>query len=412
MDWFGVLAIGAAVLWGVLLALPWQAWRNREVLEPAASRVGFPYHDLTVLIPARNEAEVVAETLKSLARQAPGLKVIVVDDNSEDDTAAVARKVQHLALTVLSGKPLPAGWSGKLWALEQGLKQVKTDKVLLLDADIQLEPGMLAALLDKLTRERLDFVSVMAKLKTESFWEKLLLPAFVYFFKLLYPFALANSRTSQVAAAAGGCILTKTEVLRKCGAFSSLKDALIDDCTLAKQVKRLGYRTWIGLSHGAVSQRSYNDLTTVWDMVARTAFTQLRYSIWLMALCTWILGLMAWVPLIALLVPKFWWLGAVSLGAMMLSYRPILGFYRLPWAFGLALPVVGTLYLAMTWDSALRYFRGERSRWKGRIYGREATADAASLESEQAVDRIAGERLAAFEGLQFDHESEGEDLGS
>ncbi len=410
MDWFGILASCAAVLWGILLALPWQPWRNREVLEPE-SLADFPYHDLTVLIPARNEAKVIAKTLEALAKQAPALRVVVVDDNSEDDTAAVARKVQHLTLTVISAGPLPQGWSGKLWALEQGLKAVKTDKVLLLDADIQLEPGMLAALLDKLVRERLDFVSIMARLRTCRFWEKGLLPAFVYFFKLLYPFALANSSSSRLAAAAGGCILTRVEVLRDCGAFLSLKDALIDDCVLAKQVKRRGYRTWIGLSHGVVSRRNYADLATVWNMVARTAFTQLRYSILQLALCAGVVGLMAWVPVLALALPQYWWLGAASLGMMVLSYLPMLRFYRLSPAWGLALPIIGTLYLLMTWDSALRYFRGERSRWKGRVYAREAIASRANLEGKQAVDRIAGESLAAFESLKLDHEGEGENLG-
>lgn len=407
MAWLDLLATGAAALWGIVLVLPWQPWRNREVLEPTGSS-DFSYHDLTVLIPARNEAAVIASTLEALAKQAPGLQVVVVDDDSEDDTAAVARKVQHLSLTIIPGRPLPEGWSGKLWALEQGLKAVSTDKVLLLDADIQLEPGMLAALLNKLARGEADFVSVMARLRTCGFWEKLLLPAFVYFFKLLYPFALANSGLSRIAAAAGGCILTRVEVLRDCGAFWSLKDALIDDCTLAKKVKRRGYRTWIGLSHGVVSQRSYDDLATVWDMVARTAFTQLRYSILLLALCTGVVGLMAWVPAAALLLPRCFWLGIASLGMTVLSYLPMLRFYRLSPAWGLVLPIVATLYLLMTWDSALRYLRGERSRWKGRVY---ATREAMSLEGEQAVDQIAGELSATFEGLQFDHKGEGEDLG-
>ncbi len=409
MDWLGILVVGAACLWGVLLALPWQPWRNREILEPLGNPV-FPYHDLTVLIPARNEAEVIASTLDALASQAPGLKVIVVDDNSEDDTALVARQVKLLDLTVIPGSPLPEGWSGKLWALEQGLAAVRTDKVLLLDADIRLEPGMLAGLLAKLTRGEADFVSIMARLRTEGFWEKLLLPAFVYFFKLLYPFSLANSRASWVAAAAGGCILTRTEVLRQCGAFASLKDALIDDCTLAKLVKRQGYRIWIGLSQGVVSQRSYEGLTPIWDMVARTAFTQLRYSPLLLALCTGMVGLMAWMPVMALMLPEFQWLGGVSLGMMVLSYRPMLSFYQLSWVFGLALPAIGTLYLMMTWDSSWRYFCGERSRWKGRVYRRQTIST--GLEGKQAVDEIAGESFSALERFKLDHKSQGKDLSA
>jgi hopene-associated glycosyltransferase HpnB len=384
MEGVEVLAALAAALWLVLLALPWQAWRVREVLEPEPSACG-SFQDLTVLIPARNEAALIAETLTALAEQAPGLKVIVVDDNSEDGTAERARQVPRLNLTVLAGKPLPPGWSGKLWALEQGLKQVTTDKVLLLDADIQLAPGMLAALLGKLERERLDFISIMAQLRTQSGWEKLLLPAFVYFFKLLYPFALANAEASRVAAAAGGCILTKRKVLANCGAFASLKDALIDDCTLAKQVKRYGYRTWIGLSHGVISQRRYEHLGTVWEMVARTAFTQLNYSLLLLALCTFVLGTMAWVPAIALFSPKVWWLGAASITMMLISYRPVLEFYRLPWGLGLALPVVATLYLMMTWDSARRYGQGDVSRWKGRVYSRKEIKVRADCAQDKGV---------------------------
>ncbi len=379
-----VLAALAALLWLILLALPWQAWRVREVLEPEPSACG-SFQDLTVLIPARNEAALIGETLSALAEQASALRVIVVDDNSEDGTAEAARAVRGLNLTVLAGKPLPSDWSGKLWALEQGLKQVDTDKVLLLDADIQLAPGMLAALIGKLERERLDFVSIMAKLRTQSLWEKLLLPAFVYFFKLLYPFALANAKASRVAAAAGGCILTKTEVLKNCRAFSSLKEALIDDCTLAKQVKRLGYRTWIGLSYGVISNRRYEHLSTVWEMVARTAFTQLNYSLLLLALCTFVLGTMAWVPAIALFSPKVWWLGAASLAMMLISYRPVLEFYRLPRGLGLTLPLVATLYLLMTWDSARRYRRGEVSRWKGRVYRREEITAQAGYGRDKGV---------------------------
>ncbi|GAB4352630.1 MAG: glycosyltransferase [Methylohalobius crimeensis] len=367
MDGFAWVVAAATVLWGCLLIVPWQSWRTREVLASDDSALN-AYEELTVLIPARNEAELIEGTLEALASQAPGLKVIVVDDNSEDDTAAVAGQVDHLQLTVIPGRPLPEGWSGKLWALEQGLREVRTDKVLLLDADIRLVPGMVHALLDKRARENLDFVSIMARLRTAGFWERFLLPAFIYFFKQLYPFALANSGSRRFSAAAGGCILARTEVLRACGAFASLKDALIDDCTLAKQVKRRGYRTWIGLSHGVLSRRVCENPVVIWEMVARTAFTQLHYSFLLLLLCTVMMGVMFWAPAAALIVPETRWLGALAWGMMTFSYQPILHFYRLSPIWGLALPVIGTLYLAMTWDSAWRYWRGVRSCWKGRVY--------------------------------------------
>ncbi len=374
------MATVVAALWGIVLLLPWQHWRNREVLEPCRGGKALACTDLTVLIPARNEADVIGNTLQSLARQAPGLKVVLVDDQSSDGTAEEARRVAGLDLTVVTGQPLPLGWSGKLWALDQGLARVETEKVLLLDADIELRFGMLQALLNKMNEEGgKDMVSVMALLRTRSLWEKLLMPAFVYFFKFLYPFALANSRLRWFAAAAGGCILVKTQVLRECGAFSSLKDALIDDCTLATQVKNRGYRIWIGLSHGVISNRAYDRLETIWDMVARTAFTQLCYSGLLLFVSTVLMAGMFWVPLAALLTPGVQLQGAVALLLMTVTYQPTLHFYRLSVGWALLMPVIATLYMAMTLSSAWRYWQGERSRWKGRVYS--AGTDAAEKES-------------------------------
>ncbi len=370
MEWFEWAAWGAAIIWWTILLLPWQPWRIREVLEPdGGGDVSAQLSQLTVLIPARNEADVIGTSLQSLAQQAPGLKVIVVDDQSEDGTAKAACRVDGLDLTIIQGKSLSGEWSGKLWALEQGLQRVTTPKLLLLDADIQLRPGMVAALLAKMEQQQLDFVSIMAHLRMESWWEKLLMPAFIYFFKLLYPFSLANNPAlTRFAAAAGGCILLKTEALHAIGGFAALKNALIDDCTLAQRIKRQGYRTWIGLSRGVVSQRRYESLAPVWQMVARTAFTQLRYSAGLLALCTLLMITAFWVPLAALVVESTAMTGLAALGAMMASYWPTLRYYQLPFGWSLAMPAIGTIYLLMTWDSALKYWQGERSRWKGRVY--------------------------------------------
>ncbi len=369
MFWFEWAVWSSVAIWWGILLLPWQPWRIREVLEPDSEEKPFQYSRLTVLIPARNEADVIGSTLQSLAQHAPGLRVVVVNDNSTDATDAVVSQVEGLDLTLVQGKPLPKGWSGKLWALEQGVRLVETPKILLLDADIQLHPGMLAALLTKMDGERLDFVSIMARLRMEGFWEKLLMPAFVYFFKLLYPFSLANNAAlTRFAAAAGGCILLKTEVLGAIGGFASLKNALIDDCTLAQRVKRQGYRTWIGLSRGVVSQRRYESLEPIWHMVARTAFTQLRYSVALLGLCTLLMVTAFGIPLAALFVETTAVPAIAALGAMMFSYWPTLRYYRLSFGWGLALPVIGALYLMMVWDSAVRFWQGERSRWKGRVY--------------------------------------------
>lgn len=364
------LSAAAVLIWGTTLFLPWMPWRTREVLEAGESDLAYDLSDITVVIPARNEAEVIADTLASLKRQGEGLNVIVVDDESSDGTAGIARAAGLSALTVIESKSLPAGWTGKLWAQEQGLRQVETDLTLLLDADIALRPGMIKSLKQKFLQGDAQFISLMAVLRLESFWEKLLMPSFIYFFKMIYPFALANQPSSRMAAAAGGCILVATEALRKVGGMATIKDAVIDDCTLAKTIKKAGYNTWIGLTHGAVSLRPYGDLAEIWHMVARTAYTQLRYSPLYLLACSVLMLLLYWWPMFALFY--FSWVGTVlnliSLVIMSVLMVPTLRFYSLSPLWALTMPVVAGLYLMMTWTSAFRYWRGERSRWKGRSY--------------------------------------------
>ncbi len=367
------LVLPGLLVWLSILLSPWQAWRTREQLDATDDRLLDPAR-VTALIPARDEARHIATTLRSLQAQHPRIQVILIDDQSSDGTGDVARSVGLPGLRIIPGSPLPHGWSGKLWALEQGLQQVKTPQVLLLDADIELRPGTLAALLDKMDREDLDLVSLMARLRMDGLWEKLLMPAFIYFFKLLYPFALSNSANRLIAAAAGGCILVQTTRLRELGGFAAYREALIDDCTLARQVKNSGGRTWIGLTHSAISLRRYCRLQSIWDMVARTAFTQLHYSVVLLLLCTMLMAAAFVLPVTALLLPDVGCrtLAGLSLLLMAVSYLPTLVYYRLrPW-WCLGLPLTGLLYLLMTWSSALRYWRGEQSRWKGRSYPRDA----------------------------------------
>jgi hopene-associated glycosyltransferase HpnB len=240
----------------------------------------------------------------------------------------------------------------------------------LLDADIELLPGIIRELRNEMEERNVHLVSLMAALRTETFWEKLSMPAFVYFFKLLYPFRLSNSPTSGVAAAAGGCILIKNRVLEDIGGFASIRGELIDDCALAKRVKNRGYRTWIGLSHSVKSLRAYNNLRIIWNMVARTAFTQLGYSNTMLILCTLILLAAFGFPAIGLVVGALSvkLLSACSLATMVLTYLPTLRFYGLsPW-WALLMPLTGILYLAMTWTSACRYWAGVTATWKGRTY--------------------------------------------
>jgi hopene-associated glycosyltransferase HpnB len=355
-----------ALMWVGLLLVPWRPWSTRERIEADPHAGSVDLSEITVLIPARNEADVIGLTLAGLQSQGSGLQVVVVDDQSNDQTADIAASFPNTQ--VISGQPLPQGWAGKLWALEQGKAHVRTPITLLLDADIQLQPGLLAALLAHKRRENRQFVSLMADLRRTSFWDRLLLPAFVYYFKLLYPFALANSGFKHVAAAAGGCILVDTEALQRAGAFASLRDALIDDCTLARQVKNAGYRIWLGLSRGVISLRPYGSLRSIHDMVARSAFTQLGYSSLLLLVVTALFALAYGLPFLLLASAQTWRLGLLALVAMMLSYLPMLRYYHMRLAWALLLPLSAVLYLGMTWSSAIRYWRGVRSRWKDRTY--------------------------------------------
>lgn len=364
------LAIPGLLVWVAVLLLPWRPWSTAERLDARAGGGAADLSDVTVLIPARNEADSIGRTLQALAAQGTGLRVVVIDDQSTDGTAQAALAAGGAGVQVIAGQPLPAGWSGKLWALEQGRAQVGTGLTLLLDADIELLPGTLEALCTKLRAEQLQLVSLMAELRMSSLWERLLLPAFVYFFKLLYPFRLSNAGSRWVAAAAGGCILIESRMLGVIGGFGALRGALIDDCTLARRVRQAGGRTWIGLTRSARSLRAYDTLSSIWNMVARTAFTQLGYSVALLLLCSLMMLVAFLSPLVALGIgggaARLAALGALA--AMMLSYTPTLGYYGLSRLWALAMPLIGTLFLAMTWTSALRCWRGQRSQWKGRTY--------------------------------------------
>ncbi len=360
----------AALLWTAIALLPWRPWQTGETLDVGPSEISEDLSDITVLIPARNEGAVIASTLACLNRQGQGLKVFVIDDESSDRTGEIARSAPLDSLTVICGKPRPDGWSGKLWALEQGRVAAATAKLLLLDADISLCPGAIAALRRKMDREHLHLVSLMAAPGFGTVWELLLMPAFVYFFKLIYPFRISNSPGGVIAAAAGGCLLIDSAMLNRVGGFSAIHDALIDDCALARKVKEAKGRTWIGLTHCAKMTRC-NRFSDLWRMITRTAFTQLRYSWTLLLLCTIVLVLLFIVPVAGLFTKLPGETPAIiALAMMALTYIPTLRFYGRSLLWALCLPAVGALYLAMTWASAIDYARGRRSRWKGRDYPR------------------------------------------
>ena len=364
---------------------PWGLWRNREVLEVNDEADGEESLDeITVVVPARNEAEVIQPALQSIIAQRPGLKIILIDDRSEDATVAKARALAHANLRIVDGAPLPAGWSGKLWALEQGRQQVTTRYTLFLDADIKLTRGIVTALKNKMRREAIAFLSLTAVPAMSSTWEKLLMPAFVYFFKALYPFHRVNSAASRCAAAAGGCILVETRVLEQIGGFGSINSAVIDDCALARRVKSQGFKIWLGLTHSLESIRGYRDLKEIGDMIARCAFAQLHYSLGLLILSTFGLLLIYALPafMVASSIDLIRYLSLGSLAIMVLTYVPTLRFYDRSRAWGLCLPLIAVFFLAMTWTSATRYWRGERTRWKGRVYAREGDVTLSEIPSK------------------------------
>jgi hopene-associated glycosyltransferase HpnB len=348
---------------------------------------------VAAVVPARDEEETIETVLKSLLTQDyPGpLSVTLVDDRSSDRTAALAAEVgvRHAGrakLTILTGAALPPGWAGKLWALKQGIDQAirmnpDTAFIFLSDADIAHDSTTLRLLVGKALANKRDLVSLMARLNCTAGWERLLIPAFIFFFQKLYPFPRANDDGSRTAAAAGGCVLVRCEALERIGGLGAIRGALIDDCTLARAIKTTGGGgLWLGLAEGTHSLRVYRSLGPIWMMVVRSAFTQLRYSV-LLLLGTLLGMLLIYLvpPLLLLTLPLHGSAAAAALGGLAwalvaVAYLPTLRYHRLPpvqmLALALSLPVAALLYLAMTVDSARQHWWGSGSRWKGRDYGR------------------------------------------
>ncbi len=363
-------AVICLLIWSSIMLLPWKPWDTGQNLDAAPEFADADLSDVTVLIPARNEEEVIGDTLRALMEQGKGLNIILVNDKSWDRTSDIAREICGDSIKIINGLDLPKGWTGKVWALDQGFKHVSTPKTLLMDADIKLDAGMLATALAAKDHNGLNMLSLLAWLRMESFWEKLMMPAFVYFFKMLYPFKLANFKKSRVAAAAGGFILVDTEALRKIKAFECIRSELIDDCALAKQLKNAGFSTWIGLTHSVHSLRRYEGLGGIWNMIARTAFTQLKYSLFLLLCVTFIMLVMFFGHIAGLCYGGtiIWLLSWVSFTLMVITYLPVLSYYRRSYLWALVLPFTALLYLLMTWSSAWRHWKGHTGRWKGREY--------------------------------------------
>ena len=374
------LAWAVALLWLLNLALPWRPWSTRERIEPGALPASVR-EPVGVLIPARNEAGTIARMLAALRHQAGIARIVVVDDRSDDDTAAIAASIAAAgpAVRVVNGSETPASWSGKLWAQQQGLERLDTPLLLLLDADIELAPGLLDALHEKLLREQLDQISIMAELPAESLPERLMLPAFIYFFKQLYPFAWVNRHDRPFAAAAGGCVLLRREALLEAGGFAAWRDCLIDDCELAARVRARGGRIWLGLSHSVRSLRRHPDFESVLETVRRTAYIQLRQSTLLLGLVVVLMLLLFALPPLALAVgllsgrTGLLAAGAIGWLLMTVAYLPQVRFSRLRPAWALTLPAAAMLFLRATIESALRHHFGRGADWKGRRYRNRST---------------------------------------
>ncbi|HAJ63702.1 MAG TPA: glycosyl transferase family 2 [Cyanobacteria bacterium UBA8543] len=385
-----VLTVLSLVVWVGLLSIRGQFWRLDQRLDAQVTKPK-NFSSVCAIIPARNEANLLPVTLRSLLQQDyPGsLTTILVDDHSDDETAAVAQRVADALgkpsqLHVLSAQSLPPGWTGKLWAIEQGIRQAQTftpppDYFLLTDADIEHDAGNLRQLVAKAQQEDLDLVSLMVRLRCESFWEQLLIPAFVFFFQKLYPFRWVNDPHKAIAAAAGGCILTSGEALTRIGGIQAVRQALIDDCALAHAVKSSGQpsgkgRIWLGLSNSTRSLRPYPSLATIWEMVARTAFTQLNYSAWLLLGTLMGMTLVYVVPPVSAVVGVLaghWLIAIAGLSTWLLmayAYFPTIQFYRCSPLLAFCLPLIAFIYTLMTLDSAVRHWQKRGGTWKGRVY--------------------------------------------
>ncbi len=333
---------------------------------------------IAIVIPARDEAETIGSTLESLLGQslenAPD--IVLVDDGSSDGTAEIARQVARKLggsgnLTVLHGSPLVPGWTGKLWAMEQGFEYAarqEPDYVLFTDADITHERNSLLRLIDLADRKNLEMVSCMAKLACGTVAERALIPAFVFFFLQLYPPAWVASPERRTAAAAGGCVLLRPQALREAGGLQAIRGNVIDDCALARLLKRNGSRIWLGLTDDVSSTRSYRTVREIGRMISRSAFSQLRHSTLLLAFTVAGLILTYLIPLLAVIVTRGLTraLGILTLGVMAGCYSPMVRFYRQPILWAFSLPLVAFFYLSATIHSAVQYWRGQGGEWKGR----------------------------------------------
>jgi hopene-associated glycosyltransferase HpnB len=370
------VAVLTVIIWFYLTLARGSFWRTKNFKPGASEKAEFP-GSAVAIVPARNEAELIGPVVTSLLNQSVAMPVILVDDESIDGTADVARHAAEKAgkantLIVIRGKPLPAGWTGKLWSMHQGIERARAWNprwLLLADADVVHDPETVASLGLIASHGPYDLVSYMVKLHCESLPERLLIPAFVYFFFMLYPSAWIRDNRRSTAGAAGGCMLLRAEILKRAGGLESIRGAVIDDCSLARLLKQHNGRLWIGLTDQSRSERRYETFSQIERMISRTAFHQLKHSPLLL------LSTIAGMVITYLAPPLFLlthsrltvFMGAAAWAAMTLTYANIVRYYRLNPAWALTLPLAALFYLGATIHSAVKYWTGRGGDWKGRF---------------------------------------------
>jgi hopene-associated glycosyltransferase HpnB len=366
-------ALLALAVWIGLLVAHDGFWLARET---DAARFPAPAHwpDVVAVVPARDEADVIARSIGSLAAQDyPGrFRILLIDDGSSDGTADVARALGSERVEVIDGAPLPRGWTGKLWAVSQGVARAgEVPYLWLTDADIAHAPDTLAMLVARAEAEGLALHSLMAELSCTNFAERALIPAFVFFFQMLYPFARVKRPAARLGGAAGGCMLVSAPALAQAGGIAAIRHAIIDDCALGAALKQQG-PIRLSLTHRSTSIRPYPDARAIGMMIARSAYAQLRYSPLLLA------GTLAGMALLYLAPPALAlfgqglarWAGLATWALMAIAFQPMLRFYGRSPLWGLALPGIGAFYAGATLASAIMVWRGRGGQWKGRAQAR------------------------------------------
>ena len=366
-----LIALIPVAVWLYLLAGRGMFWVMAERDDAGEPPPLAAWPTVVAVVPARNEADVIARSVGSLlAQDYPGaFRIVLVDDQSSDGTAQAARKLAAAdKLDILTGAPRPQGWAGKVWAMKQGVARAGTpDYIWFTDADIDHAPDNLRHLVARAENSKLVLTSLMVKLHVASWVEAYLIPAFVFFFAMLYPFAWVNNPKKKTAAAAGGCMLVKRDALDHAGGVDVIRGEIIDDCALGRALKAQG-PIWLGLTQRAASIRPYAGLAEIRSMVARSAYAQLGYSP--LALAGTFIGMIAVyaaAPCFALFTrDSAQASGILAWLAMMLAYQPIAKFYRISPLWGLVLPLIGFVYALFTLDSAIQHWRGRGGMWKGR----------------------------------------------